>query len=122
MKKFSAVFITALLGLALVFFWLGTFEAVACPRINANPYISSDGSWITIPIGFSEEDLQHVGIKVGAEIKALRAVLKHITRSNGYLALSSICGTIGGFLSFILMKKSNRQVPPPIMPGTSRGS
>lgn len=115
MKRLSAVFIMTLLGLACVFLLLGIYEAVACPRINANPYLSRDGSWIEIPIGFSEEDLHHVGIRIGSEINALRLVHDYTNRSNGYFALSSVCGTIGGFLSFILRQKSSRKAPPPIM-------
>jgi len=121
MKRLSAVFSMALLGLACVFLLLGIFEAIACPRINANSYLSRDG-WIEIPTGFSKEDLHYVGMKIASEINALRSVHEHTKRSNNYFALSSICGTIGGFLSFILMQKSRRLVPPPIIPGITRGS
>jgi hypothetical protein len=123
--KNLTIFSTGLFGLACVLFALGTWEAVGCPRMITNPYLSRDGTWIRDPTGFSDEELQWAGSHIGSEINSLRSVIKHNYDSNGHMALSALSAIAGGLLAVIRIKTMPRQAPqratepPPLPPRSS---
>ena len=123
--KILTIFSTGLLGLACVLFVLGTWEAVGCPRMYTNPFLSRDGTWIQDPTGFNDEELQLAGSLIGAEINSLRSVIEHNYDSNGHMALSALSAIAGGLLAVIRIKTMPRQdpqratEPPPLPPRSS---
>jgi len=100
---------TVLIGLACVLFVLGAWEAVACPRVIKNPYVSRNGTWIKDPSGLSDEELQSVGLRIGSEINSLRSVIEHNYDSNGLMALSALSAIAGGLLVVIRIKTMRHQ-------------
>ena len=122
--KLLTMFSTGLLGLACVLFWLGTWKAVGCPRMYTNPFVSRNGTWIEDPTGFSDEELQFVGQRIGAEINSLRSVIEHNYESNGFMWKSALSAFSGGLLAVIRIMTMKRQAPqratePPPLPPRS---
>lgn len=120
--KALTILSTGLLGLACILFVLGTWEAVGSPRIITNPYLSRNGTWIQDPAGFSDEELQFVGQRIGSEINSLRSVIEHNYESNGFMVLSALSAFSGGLLAVIRINTMTRQGPqratelPPLPP------
>jgi hypothetical protein len=119
--KILTILSTGLLSLACVLFVLGTWEAIGCPRMITNPYLSRNGTWIQDPTGFSDEELQRAGRLIGSEINSLRSVIEHNYDSNGHMVLSAMSAIAGGLLAVIRIKTMRCQAPqrvtePPPLP------
>ena len=116
---------TGLLCLACLLFVFGTWEAVGCPRMITNPYLARDGTWIEDPSGFSDEELQWVGKRIGSEINSLRSAIEHNHDSNGFMVLSALSSIAGGLLAVIRIWTMRRLIPqritepPPLQPEAS---